>query len=134
MTQRPREATGASGTVLVVDHDQALRLLARRLLEAADYRVLDAGDGTGAERIATLYVGPIHALLVDVDMAAGDDRALVDRLRALHPGLAVVLMSPRSQRELVRRGVLGARTPFVRKPLEKSRLASRMGDALARPR
>src|SRR5262245_51331113 len=98
MTQRRREVMGSSGTILVVDRDHALRLLARRLLEAEDYRVLDAGDGAGAEQIAMLYVGPIHALLVDVEVAGADDRALIDRLQSLHPGLAVVLTSTRPQR------------------------------------
>jgi DNA-binding response OmpR family regulator len=134
MTQRPREPAGASGTVIVVDRDQSLRLQARRLLESEGYRVLDAGDGAGAEQIATLYVGPIHVLLIDAEMSTSDGRGLSDRLQSLHPELAVLVASGRPQRELVRRGVLGARTPFVRKPFEKARLAARIRDTLARPR
>ncbi len=134
--QRRREAAGSSGTVLVVDRDPTLRQLARRLLEAEGYLVLDAGDGAGAEQIATLYVGPIHVLLVDVDVdvAPTDGRALADRLGALRPELAVLFASSRPQRDLARQGVLGARAPLVRKPFEKSRLAARIRDALAHPR
>ena len=134
MTQRPREIAGSSGTVLVVDHDQSLRLLARRLLESAGYRVLDAGDGPGAEQIATLYVGPIHVLLVEVDMSTTDGGGLSDRLQSLHPELAVLVASGRPQRELVKKGLLDSRTPFVRKPFERRRLAAKVRDLLARPR
>lgn len=130
-TQTLREAPGPSGTVLVADHDDSLRVLARRLLEAEGYRVLDAGDVTGAEQIATLYVGPIHVLLVDLDIPTTGGRALAERLRALRPELAVVFASDRPQRELVRQGRLGARTPFVRKPFARRRLAAQVRGVLA---
>ena len=64
MTKRPRKAARSSGTVLVVDDDRSVRTIARRLLESHGYRVLDAGDAAAAERIAKLYVGPIHLLLI----------------------------------------------------------------------
>jgi DNA-binding response OmpR family regulator len=131
MTQRPRATAGSSGTVLVVDRDRSLRLLARRQLEAAGYRVLDAGDAADAERIATLYVGPIHVLVVDADPAAS---ALCERLQTLHPEMAVVRASERPRSELVKRGRLDARTPFVRKPFAGSRLPAKVGHLLARPR
>ena len=131
MTQRPSATGGSSGTVLVVDRDQSLRLLARRQLEAAGYRVLDAGDAEGAERIATLYVGPIHVLVVEANRSAS---ALCERLQSVHPEIAVLLASERPRSELVKRGRLDARAPFVRKPFAGSRLPAKVGELLARPR
>src|SRR5262249_37127935 len=122
----------ASGTVLIVDRDRPSREMARQLLESESYRVLDASDGPGAEQIATVYVGPIHVLLIEVERCTTEGRGLADRLQALHPELAVLFASARSQRGLVRRGLLEARTPFVRKPFERSRLVAGVRAALTR--
>lgn len=130
MAQTPRERAGASGTVLIVDRDRPSRVTARRLLESEGYQVLDASDGPGAEQIATLYVGPIHVLLIEAATRATEGRGLADRLQSLHPEVVVLFASDRSQRELVRLGLLEARAPFVRKPFERGRLTARVRDAL----
>jgi DNA-binding response OmpR family regulator len=113
---------------LVVDHDQAMRSNARRLLESEGYVVLDAGDAAAAEQIATLYVGPIHVLLVEVDLPAIGAHALSERLRRLHPEMRVLLASDRPRR----RNAAGAgpRTPMIRKPFGK-RLAATLRAVLS---
>jgi two-component system cell cycle sensor histidine kinase/response regulator CckA len=130
MTKRPREPGRSPGTVLVVDHDHAVRTMTRHLLESHDYRVLDAADSVGAERIAKLYVGPIHLLLVDVDVAGTRGLALADRLRSLRPELRLLFMSNQAQRELVKTGQLAVASPFIRKPLDADALALKLRSVL----
>jgi CheY-like chemotaxis protein len=127
----PRDAAISSATVLVVDHDPAQRLTARRLLESEGYLVLDAGDATGAEQIATLYVGPIHVLVVELDVRTMGAHTLAERLRGLHPEMRVLFASDRPRRELA--GRVDARTPVVRRPFEKSRLAAKLRTVLSGP-
>jgi len=55
-------------TILVVDDDQWVRVLARDVLAAEGYRVLEAVDGQDAIRVAAEHPGPIHLLLSDVMM------------------------------------------------------------------
>ncbi len=50
-------------TILVVDDEPDVCELARDCLVAAGYRVLQAGDGDEALRIAEAYTDPIHLLL-----------------------------------------------------------------------
>ena len=130
MTKRPREPGRSASTVLVVDHDQSVRTITRHLLESEDYRVLDAGDSVAAERIAKLYVGPIHALLVEVDVSGASGLALADRLRSLRPELKMLFMSTHAQRELVKNGQLAPALPFIRKPFDAAALALKLRSVL----
>jgi len=134
MTKRSRKAARSSGTVLVVDADHALRALVRRLLESRDYRVLDAGDAAAAEQIARVYVGPIHLLLVELDLAGASGLALADRLRASRPEPHVVFMSADAKADLIRKGQLAAGLPFIRKPFDGDELALMLRAALAAQR
>jgi DNA-binding response OmpR family regulator len=127
----PRDAVISSATVLVVDHDPGLRLTARRLLESEGYVVLDAGDATGAEQIATLYVRPIHVLVVELDEPTIGARTLAERLRGIHPEMRVIFASDRPRRELA--GRVDARAPIVRRPFDKSRLAAKLRTVLSGP-
>jgi two-component system response regulator PrrA len=124
-----RRSAGASGTILVVDEDGALRRSVRKWLEARDFLVLDAGDGD-AERIARVFVGPIHLLLVDVSLAGMAGSTLAAKLRAIHAELLTVYMSTRSQPELVRKRELRGDQPFLRKPFDEEQLIARLQETL----
>jgi response regulator RpfG family c-di-GMP phosphodiesterase len=102
MQKSVRKTARSSSTVLVVDQDNARRARARRLLESIGCRVLDAGDTAAAEQIAKLFVGPIHVLLVDVDIAGTSGEELANRLRSLKPELRVLFMSGRNRRNFVK--------------------------------
>ena len=82
-----------SETVLVVEDEEAVRQLAVQSLERHGYRVLAAPGGEEALRLAGAYDGAIHLLLSDVVMPGMKGPELAARLRALRPGIRVVLMS-----------------------------------------
>ncbi len=130
MTKKRHRAARSPGTVLVVDPDDSTRRKARALLESLGYRVLDSADAAGAEQLAKLYVGPIHALLIEVDIPGPGGQALVERLGSLHPQLRALFTSVQPQGNLVKQGRLGPRLPFVRKPFEGRRLAAKLRSLL----
>jgi signal transduction histidine kinase/CheY-like chemotaxis protein len=82
-----------SETVLVVEDEEAVRQLAVQSLERHGYRVLAAAGGEEALRLAVAYDETIHLLLSDVVMPGMKGPELAARLRALRPGIRVVLMS-----------------------------------------
>jgi CheY-like chemotaxis protein len=84
--QRP-----AIATVLVVDDDPAVRMVAAAMLEREGYRILQAGSGS--EALAIFEAERVDALLSDVQMPGMDGFALVRELRERHPRLPIVLMS-----------------------------------------
>ena len=126
MTERSRKPARTSGTVLIVDPDSAARASARGFLESHGYRVLDAGDPPSAERIARLYVGPIHVLLIELHLTDTSGPALADRLKSLHPEQRVLFVSARAHSDLVSERDLAAHDAFLHKPVTAHELATKV--------
>lgn len=112
-------------TILVVDDDQWVRVLARDVLATEGYRVLEASDGQDAIRVAAEHPGPIHLLLTDVVMPGMNGCELAAGLGALLPGLKVMFMSAYDRDFLVARG-LAPTGPVITKPFTIEYLTRRI--------
>ncbi|HMH75900.1 MAG TPA: response regulator, partial [Candidatus Udaeobacter sp.] len=80
-------------TILVVDDDPWVRVLARDVLAGEGYRVLEASDGQDAIRVAAEHPGPIHLLLTDVVMPQMSGPELAKRLVRSRPETKILCMS-----------------------------------------
>ncbi len=80
-------------TVLVAEDEEAVRELAVESLQRHGYQVISAPSGEAALQVAAAHDGVIHLLLTDVVMPGMKGPELARRLRALRPGLRVLLMS-----------------------------------------
>ena len=87
------ETKAASATILIAEDEDGVRLLAVHALERRGYHVLSAPSGEEALKIAAAYDGTIHLLISDVVMPGLKGPDLADRLRAMRPGIRVLLMS-----------------------------------------
>jgi CheY-like chemotaxis protein len=103
-------------TILLVEDEPEVRLLARELLEAQGYTVLEASGGNQALRLAATCDERIHMVLTDVVMPHMDGRQLVERLSAMRPGIASLYMSGYTEDAVLRYGVLSAQTALLGKP------------------
>jgi PAS domain S-box-containing protein len=134
----PRSATTAvprgDETVLLVEDEPEVRDLAREILEASGYNVLQACDAREAVLMAERHGGPIHLLLTDVIMPRQSGRALAERLRPLRPELQVLYMSGYTNEAIVRHGVLEPDTVFIQKPFTPAALGHKVRDTLDRAR
>jgi two-component system cell cycle sensor histidine kinase/response regulator CckA len=122
-------ATG-SETVLVVEDDPAVRLLARATLQRSGYQVLEASNPQEAAVIASEYTEPIDLLLTDVIMPESQGAPLVDRLRIARPGIRVLYMSGYADDTIVHHGVLDEGTPFLPKPFTPRALVQKVRSVL----
>lgn len=77
------------GTILVVDDEESIRSLVKRVLERRGHRVIACQ--TAAEALAE--PGPFDLLLVDLVLPEVNGRELADALRARWPSLPIILMS-----------------------------------------
>jgi len=85
---------GRGERVLLVEDDEAVRDLTRRLLESLGYQVNEAGSGRDALDCPEEFLGTIDVLLTDIIMPGGiNGRELAEKLRARRPDLKVVFMS-----------------------------------------
>jgi len=117
-------------TVLVVEDAEAIRSLARKVLTAQGYTVLEAGDGVEALQIAERHTGMLHLVLTDVVMPGMSGRELAQRLAPLRPQLKLLYMSGYTGDAVVHRGVLEDGLPFLAKPFTPEDLASKVRDVL----
>ena len=60
------DAPSGHETVLLVEDQEAVRLVVREILEAQGYTVLDAGRGDEARLVGERHRGPIHLIVADV--------------------------------------------------------------------
>jgi two-component system cell cycle sensor histidine kinase/response regulator CckA len=86
-------ATPGRECVLVVEDEEAVRHFALESLQRQGYHVIAAASGEEALHIASVHDGTIHLLLTDVVMPGIKGPELARRLRAMRPGLRVLLMS-----------------------------------------
>ena len=127
-SQRGRE------TVLIVEDEEAVRELAREILERNGYTVLEARHGVEGLLISDRHNGPIHLLLTDVIMPQLNGRGLAQRLTTLRPDIKVLFMSGYTTKDLVSHGMLDPGVAFLQKPFTPDSLALKVRQALDAPR
>src|SRR5690606_11212959 len=84
---------GGSETVLLVEDEEAVRNLTRRVLEQHGYTVLSAPNGETALELARINDSVIHIMLTDVVMPGLSGPRLAEILMAERPGLRCLFMS-----------------------------------------
>ncbi len=117
-------------TILLVEDEEEVRTLTRRVLLGCGYCVLEAPDGETALQVAARHDGPIHLLLTDVVMPGMGGRPLAERLRAMHPTAKVLFVSGYTDDAVVRHGILEDRVQFLQKPFSPVALALKLRDVM----
>ncbi len=113
-------------TILLVEDDEAVRALTRRVLEQQGYRVLTATSGEAGLALARATREPIHLLLTDVIMPGLSGPKLADLLLAERPGIRVIYTSGYAANTLEQRVGMGADAAFLQKPFTPEQLVRRV--------
>jgi CheY-like chemotaxis protein len=103
-------------TVLLVDDDEAVRLIGKRILEQAGYAVILARDGIDALVMFARRSGPIDLLVLDVTMPQLDGIETLRALRALDPIVAVIMTSGYASGDFSERLAEMGEVKFLQKP------------------
>ena len=119
-----------SETVLLVEDENSVRQLARRVLEINGYVVLEAARSDEAWQIYQAHQGSIHLMLTDIVMPGASGRELAQRVAAVQPEMKVLYMSGYTDDAIVQHGVLSANTPFLQKPFAPETLARKVREVL----
>jgi signal transduction histidine kinase len=113
-------------TILLVEDDEDVRGLVRRVLQSQGYHLLEARSGQEALRLVAGYRGFIHLLLTDVVMPEVGGKALSEQLTASQPGLKVIYMSGYSGSAISHQGELDPKIPLLQKPFTPKELARKI--------
>jgi PAS domain S-box-containing protein len=135
---RPDEESleGAGETVLLVEDEDAVRDLTRRILARHGYDVVPADTVHDALLTCEQHEGDIDLLLTDVVMPEMSGPDLAERAISLRPGLRVLFMSGYTSDIVASRGGDNGAVPFLGKPFTTEALLRTVREALkadARP-
>jgi len=128
----PAEPEHGSGTVLVVDDEESIRIMASRMLDRLDYQVLTAENGKVALDLYTTERDRIALVLLDVTMPVMDGEECFRRLREIDPGVRVLLSSGFSEQEATSRFVGLGLAGFLQKPYRLQDLAAKLHEVMGR--
>ena len=136
-----RQSTAASGsdhrdwarpgTVLLVDDEDAIRTVGRRMLERLGYEVLVAEDGVVAMEQFRAHRARISCVLLDLSMPRMDGAQVLREIRAAAPDLPVVISSGFSEAQLEAQFRGQRLSGFIQKPYRLDALREVLLRALA---
>ncbi|HEY0946030.1 MAG TPA: response regulator [Opitutaceae bacterium] len=122
-----------SGLVLVADDEDAVRLVAAKVLQHAGFEVVTASDGAEAVRIFRGTPNSFALVLLDLTMPNLDGEEVLHAIRTINPRMRVVLMSGYNEQETTQRFVGRGLAGFVPKPFSAQALLRRVHDILSKP-
>jgi len=105
-----------SGTVLLVDDEDTVRTVGRRVLETLGFEVLTAEDGHKGLQTFKQHTDHIRLVLLDMTMPHMDGAETFREIRALSPNLPVLLISGYDKDEAIARFTEDGLAGFIHKP------------------
>ncbi len=129
-TAKSNEPKNGTCTILVIEDEEMVMDVSRKMLERLDYQVLQASNGAEAGNIAKTYNGDIDLAIMDIclpDMMGG---ALYPVITKARPKMKVIVSSGYNvegpAREILDAGVQG----FIQKPYSFSALSKKLNEVL----
>jgi two-component system, cell cycle sensor histidine kinase and response regulator CckA len=126
-------ARGNGKTVLVIDDEDEVRAVARKLLEAVGFTILTATDGRDGVETFRSFHEQVSAVLLDLTMPALDGRAVFRELRAVRADVPVVLCTGYGRQEVLASFGPDRPSAFLRKPFTAGELHAAVFDAIGPP-
>ncbi|MEJ2719202.1 MAG: response regulator [Deltaproteobacteria bacterium] len=87
------EAEGGTETILLVDDEELIQELAKRILENSGYRVLTAGSGKQALEIYAEHRSEISLVILDLIMPEMGGKRCLDELLKINPDVKALIAS-----------------------------------------
>jgi two-component system, cell cycle sensor histidine kinase and response regulator CckA len=129
------EAAPGSETILLVEDQTAVRVMARKILQRKGYTVLEAENGEAALRLWQQHRDQVQLLLTDLTMPLMGGRELARRITEVRPDLRILYISGYTEEAAVQMGELGGGgvgegVVFMQKPFSPEELARRVREML----
>jgi PAS domain S-box-containing protein len=128
--QRSIESLRGTETILLVEDEEMVRDLARRVLADSGYSVLEASHGEEAIQLCKEQSRPIHLMVADVIMPHLNGYELAQHLSQICPGMKVLYISGYTDDPILYRNILDQGLPFLQKPFSPEMLVRKVREVL----
>ena len=115
-----------AGTILLVDDEDPVRNVVRRMLERWGFAVLCASDGREAVEMFRAHAAVVVCVLLDLAMPRMDGEETFQELRRIRPDIRVVLASGYSDQEVALRFQGTGLAGFIEKPYRMEALGAKL--------
>jgi PAS domain S-box-containing protein len=120
--QSPGDGAALSGTVLVVEDEDALRDAVSRMLRKKGLNVISARDGKSALELFRINASAIEVAIVDMTLPGMSGREVLTEFRRIQPALKAIITSAYGKDHVF--STMGELQPwlYIRKPYQFSEL------------
>ncbi len=130
VTQAP---VGGNESILLVEDEDAVRDLARLVLERQGYRVMTAANAGEALEIVERKDQPIDLLVSDVVMPGVSGPELARQVRRIRPGIRTLFLSGYTEEMIGQRSRIEGADAFLSKPFTPQSLTRELREVLSKP-
>jgi two-component system cell cycle sensor histidine kinase/response regulator CckA len=120
-----------SPTIMIVDDEEAVLNICKRLLQKMGYNVLGANNSGDAYRIANENKGTIAAEIIDYSLPSIKDESVPKRLNEIDPALKIMMTSGYCEFGLISDLVKDNGYEFIQKPFNKAQLNEKLKTILS---
>lgn len=114
------------GTILLVDDEEPVRDLGKKLIERLGFSALVASDGLDAIAVFRKHQAEIRCVLMDLTMPQVDGQQAMMELRKLDPGVKVIICSGYTEEDVSMRFADWNVSGFLQKPYTFEVLATQL--------
>ena len=120
-------------TVLLVEDEDAVRTVTRRILERDGFRVLEARSGNEGMAAARSAASPIDLLITDVALPDIGGGEVAREIMKVQPQIRVLYLSGYTDDTLADHGIAAVPANFIQKPFSSEVLRERIRSLLSAP-
>ena len=118
----PREARNAAGSILIIDDEPEIAEFASTILAQEGYKVVVAREGFEALKIFQQIHDQIGLVILDFFLPVMDGDAVFEELKAIDPGVNVVLSSGFAEQNKIGAMLAKGLRGFMPKPYTREKL------------
>ncbi|QVL33851.1 PAS domain S-box protein [Telmatocola sphagniphila] len=133
-SKSPSKLVPGKETILIVEDEDSVRALTKRILMNYGYSVVEAANSPQVDQILARKQFSIDLLITDIVMPGMGGRAIFERVIKVFPNLPVIYVSGYNDDAVIRHGVQREEVDFLQKPFTPSTLGSKVREVLDRKR
>ena len=129
-TAKSMKPANGTYTVLVIEDEEMVMDVSRKMLEKLEYLVLHAKNGSEANSIVKTYNGNIELAIMDVNLPDITGGALYPVIIKARPNMKVIVSSGYDLEGPVREILDAGAKGFIRKPYSLNALSEKLNEVM----